>query len=276
MINSIISNQYFFFVILIISTSLVAGFLAGFFGIGGGIIIVPMLYYIFQMLNYDSAFVMHLAIGTSFSIIIPTAIMSVYTHYKHEAVDFKVVKTYGLLVLLGVVVGTLISANLHTKSLVLIFSVALYILSFNIFFLKEKAGIKRRLTIFTKIILGFITGFLSSLMGIGGAIMNVPVLKYLGFSINKAIGTAAAIGFLIAVCGAGGYFISGKYLNTNLPLSIGFINVPAFLIIIPITTFMAKIGANTVHKIDKNKVSKLFGIFLLILATKFLYNYFNI
>ncbi len=258
-----------------ISTALVAGFLAGFFGIGGGIITVPLLYYIFQTLNIDSNFIMHLAIGTSFSIIVPTAIMSVFTHYRHGAVDFSVLRNYGLFVVIGVIVGTVISANLHTKSLVLFFSIVLYFLAFNIFFTKEKSQIKKKLSLIVKITLGFISGFVSSLMGIGGAIINVPVLKYSGFSINKAIGSAAAIGFLIALCGALGFFITGTYLKANLPLSFGFINIPAFLIIVPITTFMAKIGANTVHKIDKNKVSKLFGIFLLIVGTKFLYNYFN-
>ena len=259
-----------------ISTALVAGFLAGFFGIGGGIITVPLLYYIFQTLNIDSNFIMHLAIGTSFSIIVPTAIMSVFTHYRHGAVDFSVLRNYGLFVVIGVIVGTVISANLHTKSLVLFFSIVLYFLAFNIFFTKEKSEIKKKLSLIAKITLGFISGFVSSLMGIGGAIINVPVLKYSGFSISKAIGSAAAIGFLIALCGALGFFITGTYLKANLPLSFGFINMPAFLIIVPITTFMAKIGANTVHKIDKNKVSKLFGILLLIVATKFLYNYFNI
>ena len=253
-----------------------AGFLAGFFGIGGGIITVPMLYYIFQALNIDNNFIMHLAIGTSFSIIVPTAIMSVFTHYKHRSVDFSVLRSYGLFVVIGVIVGTIISAYLHTKSLVLFFSIVLYFLAFNIFFIKEKIEIKKRFTFIKKIILGFISGFVSSLMGIGGAIINVPVLKNSGFSINKAIGSAAAIGFLIALFGSLGFFISGTYLNVNLPLSVGFINIPAFLIIVPITTFMAKIGANTMHKIDKSKVSKLFGIFLLIVATKFLYNYFNI
>jgi len=160
--------------------------------------------------------------------------------------------------------------------LVLFFSIVLYFLAFNIFFIKEKNEIKKKLSLILKITLGFISGFVSSLMGIGGAIINVPVLKYSGFSIDKAIGSAAAIGFLIALCGALGFFISGTFLNVNLPLSFGFINIPAFLIIVPITTFMAKIGANTMHKIDKSKVSKLFGIFLLIVATKFLYNYFNI
>ena len=259
-----------------ISTALVAGFLAGFFGIGGGIITVPMLYYIFQTLDIDSNFIMHLAIGTSFLIIVPTAIMSVFTHYRHGAVDFSVLRSFGLFAVIGVILGTVISANLHTKSLVLFFSIVLYFLAFNIFFIKEKNEIKKKLSLILKITLGFISGFVSSLMGIGGAIINVPVLKYSGFSIDKAIGSAAAIGFLIALCGALGFFISGTFLNVNLPLSFGFINIPAFLIIVPITTFMAKIGANTMHKIDKSKVSKLFGIFLLIVATKFLYNYFNI
>jgi uncharacterized membrane protein YfcA len=113
-------------------------------------------------------------------------------------------------------------------------------------------------------------------MGIGGAVMNVPILKFFGYSINKAIGSAAAIGFLISLFGAISFFITGIYLETNLPLSIGFLNLPAFLIFIPITTFMARIGARTVHKIDKNKVSKFFGIFLLIVAIKFLLEYLKL
>ena len=106
--------------------------------------------------------------------------------------------------------------------------------------------------------------------------MNVPILKFFGYSINKAIGSAAAIGFLIALFGSLGFIITGSYLKTNLPLSIGFLNLPAFLIFIPITTFMARIGAKTVHRIDKNKISKIFGVFLLIIAIKFLLEYLKI
>ena len=113
-------------------------------------------------------------------------------------------------------------------------------------------------------------------MGIGGAIMNVPILKFFGYSINKAIGSAAAIGFLIALFGAIGFLISGSYLKTDLPLSIGFLNIPAFLIFIPITTFMARIGAKTVHSIDKKKITKFFGIFLLIIALKFGFEYLKL
>ncbi len=105
----------------------------------------------------------------------------------------------------------------------------------------------------------------------------LPVVARLALiSINKAIGSAAAIGFLIALFGATGFLISGSYLKTNLPFSIGFLNVPAFLIFIPITTFMARLGARTAHKIDKNKISKLLGIFLIIVAIKFFYEYIKL
>ena len=121
-----------------------------------------------------------------------------------------------------------------------------------------------------------LSGFISAPMGIGGAVMNVPIFKFFGYSINRAIGSAAAIGFLIALFGAIGFLISGRYLNANLELSIGFINLPAFFIFIPITTFMARLGARTAHKIDKNKISKLLGIFLIIVAIKFFYEYIKL
>merc|ERR1711991_37351 len=149
--------------------------------------------------------------------------------------------------------------------------------SFYLLLLKEKEqGVIKEIKLHLKIIFGFLVGFISAPMGIGGAIMNVPILKFFGYSINKAIGSAAAIGFLIALFGATGFLFTGSYLKTNLPLSFGFLNIPAFLIFVPITTFMARIGAKTVHRIDKNKISKLFGIFLLVVATKFLFEYLEL
>ena len=258
-------------------TAIPVGFVAGLFGIGGGLITVPFLYFIFNSLGIDQQYLMHLAVGTSFAIIIPTSIVSVLTHHKFNSVDFEIVKSYGIYVIFGVIIGTIFAASLKTKSLVLFFSLVIYFLSIYLLLLKEREkSVLIKIKLHLKIILGFIVGFISAPMGIGGAIMNVPILKFFGYTINKAIGSAAAIGFLIAVFGAGGFLISGSYLNTNLPLSIGFLNVPAFLIFIPITTFMARIGAKTVHKIDKNKISKFFGLFLLIIASKFIYEYFKL
>ena len=258
-------------------TAVPVGFVAGLFGIGGGLITVPFLYYIFASLGFDQSYLMHLAVGTSFAIIIPTSIVSVLTHHKFKSVDFDIVKSYGIYVIIGVILGTLFAASLKTKSLVLFFSIVIFLLGIYLLLLKEKEiNVMVKIKLHIRIILGFIVGFISAPMGIGGAVMNVPILKFFGYSINKAIGSAAAIGFLIALFGATGFLITGSYLETNLPLSIGFLNIPAFLIFIPITTFMARIGARTVHKIDKNKISKLFGIFLLVIATKFLFEYLKL
>ncbi len=258
-------------------TAIPVGFVAGLFGIGGGLITVPFLYFIFSSLEIDPKYVMHLAVGTSFAIIIPTSAVSVLTHHKFKAVDFDIVKNYGLFVVLGVVVGTAFAASLKTKSLVLFFSIMILFLGIYLLLIKEKEqNIIVKMKLHLKVILGFLVGFISAPMGIGGAVMNVPILKFFGYSINKAIGSAAAIGFLIALFGALGFLISGNYLKLSLPLSIGFINIPAFLIFIPITTFMARIGAKTVHSIDKKKISKFFGIFNLIVSINFFYEYLKL
>ena len=219
-------------------------------------------------------YTMHLAVGTSFAIIIPTSTVSVLTHYKFKAVDFDIVKSYGVFVIIGVLFGTYFAAKLDTKSLILFFSVVIFFLGFYLLLLKDKPSkIVTKIWLIYKIFFGFISGFISAPMGIGGAVMNVPILKFFGYSINRAIGSSAAIGFLIAFFGAIGFFISGTYLQANIPLSLGFINLPAFFIFIPITTFMARIGARTVHKINKNKITVYFGIFLLIISLNFFIEY---
>ncbi len=275
MIETFGLDQIFLLLLIITITATVAGFFAGFFGIGGGIITVPCLFYIFGSIGIDKSIIMHLAVGTSFAIIVPTAMMSVYTHYKHKAVDLSVLKSYGIFVVIGVIVGAFSASLMETKSLVLFFSLIIYLLALNLIFLKDKSKIKIKFSIIQRTVLGFFVGFVSSLMGIGGAIMNVPILKFVGFTINKAIGTAASIGFLISIFGTLGFLITGMFAEKSVPLSAGFIYIPAFLIFIPITIIMAKIGATTVHKIRRDIIAKLFGFFLIIIASRFLYEYYN-
>ena len=106
--------------------------------------------------------------------------------------------------------------------------------------------------------------------------MNVPILRYFGYPISVAIGSAAAIGLITAFFGSLGFMISGFALNVSLPMSIGFINIPAFLIFIPITTFMARFGANMVHTTDKNKTQRMFGVFLYVIGTLFLIRFLDL
>jgi len=260
-----------------VPTAILAGFSAGLFGIGGGLITVPFLFFIFESLNIDKAYLMHLSVGTSFAIIIPTSIVSVLTHKKHNSVDINIIKSYGIFVISGVLLGTILAANLNTKSLLLLFTIVVYFLGAYLLNIKEKtAKLKPNFGLAPKIILGFISGFISAPMGIAGAVMNVPILRYFGYPINRAIGSAAAIGFIIALFGGLGFFLTGFYLNANLPLSIGFINIPAFLIFIPITMLMARVGANWSNKMDKGKLQRFFGIFLYVIGTLFLYRYLNL
>ncbi len=270
------SNQYLFFALVMVMAAIPVGFTAGFFGIGGGLITVPVLFYIFESLGLNNDYIMHLAVGTSFSIIVPTSISSVLTHKKYNSVDFDVVKSFGLFVVIGVVLGTIVASTLETKQLVLFFSIITFCLGNYLIFLKEKKT--NSTSIFKtqyKIIFGFISGFVSAQMGIGGAIMNVPVLKFFGYNINKAIGSAAAIGFLIAITGTIGFLLAGNYKEIDAPLSIGFVNFPAFLIFVPITIFMAKFGAKTVHKLDKKLITKLFGLFNLLVSVRLFLEYLN-
>ena len=260
-----------------ILTAFPVGFFAGLFGIGGGLITVPFLFFIFETLNIDQSYIMHLAVGTSFSIIVPTSFSSVLTHKKNNYVDLNIIKTYIIFVIIGVLAGTVFAALMQTKVLVLFFSLVVYFLGTYLLLSSNKTiNSKKEFNFFSRVITGFGSGFVSASMGIGGAVMNVPVLRYFGYPIKKAIGSAAAIGLIISIVGAIGFIISGSYLDANLPLSIGFINIPAFLIFIPITTFMARVGANTIHKVDKTKVQAFFGIFLFIVGTIFIYRFLSL
>ena len=276
MLESLDQNQIIFILTVMTASAVVTGFMAGFFGIGGGLIMVPILFYLFSFAGIEQTFVMHLALGTSFSIIIPTSIISTMTHMKFKAVDFNIVKTFGVFVAIGVVFGTVFAVSLKTSSLVLFFSIMTML--FSIYFLTTKEEIDpkpRKINLIYRVICGFLSGFLSAPMGIAGGVINTPVLKMFGYPIKVAIGCSAAVGFIIALIGAVGFASSGSYLNINVPFSLGFINIPTFLIFVPITMFMAKIGAKTVHKFDKRLIGKLFGIYLLIISCKLFYEYFS-
>ena len=250
------------------------GFVAGLFGVGGGLITVPVLFYIFNSAGLDRSFIMHLAVGTSFAIIIPTSFVSTITHMKFKAVDFHIVKSFGVFVVFGIIMGTIFSANLKTAYLILFFSIITMLFAFYFLLSKKNTSlVQNKMNMTHKIVLGSLSGFFAAPMGIGGGSINVPILKMFGYSINQAIGSSAAIGFLVSIVGALGFAISGSYLDTEVPLSFGFVNIPAFLIFIPITMVMAKIGAIAVHKINRRIINKLFGVFLLIVSSSLFLEY---
>ena len=160
-----------------ITTAFPVGFFAGLFGIGGGLITVPFLFFIFEALDVNKIYLMHLAVGTSFAIIIPTSMVSVYTHNKHKSVDQNILKTYGLFVIIGVMLGTTFAALMKTKSLIIFFTIVVFILGTYLLLNSNEQKIsKNKFKLHFRIIFGLISGFISAPMGIGGAVMNVPIL----------------------------------------------------------------------------------------------------
>ena len=256
----------------------VAGFMAGLLGVGGGIIMVPALYYAFTVLDYDIITRMHLSVGTSLAIIIPTSIISTKTHMEYDAVDFKMVKSFGVFILLGVILGTFLAVNLKTPQLVLFFSIFAFIVGLFFIFLREKlVENPKKISDSIKNISGVIIGFISVPLGIGGGSLMVPFMRTFGYDIRKSIGTAAAIGFLISVSGATTMIIGGKIIdNVNTPFSIGYINLLGFLVFVPVTMILARVGAKVVYKIDKKLLSKIFGTFLIIVSIRSFIEYLSI
>ena len=256
----------------------VAGFMAGLLGVGGGIIMVPALYYAFTVLDFDIVTRMHLSVGTSLAIIIPTSIISTKTHMEYDAVDFKMVKSFGIFILSGVIAGTFLAVNLKTPALVLFFSVFAFMVGLFFIFLREKlVDNPKKISEIVKNTSGVMIGFISVPLGIGGGSLMVPFMRTFGYDIRKSIGTAAAIGFLISVTGTITMILGGKIIdNINTPFSFGYINLLGFIVFVPVTMFMARLGAKAVYKINKKLLSKIFGSFLLIVSVRSFLEYLTL
>ena len=275
----IISNAELINLLLVLAAAAAgAGFMAGLLGVGGGIVMVPALYYAFTVLDFDIVTRMHLSVGTSLAIIIPTSIISTMTHKEYDAVDFKMVKSFGVFILAGVICGTFLAVNLKTPALVLFFSIFALMVGLFFIFLREKlVDNPKKISAVVKNISGVIIGFISVPLGIGGGSLMVPFMRTFGYDIRKSIGTAAAVGFLIAVTGTITMITGGKIIdNVNTPFSIGYINFLGFAVFVPVTMVMARIGAKVVHKIDKKLLSKIFGIFLILVSMRSFIEYLNI
>ena len=255
-----------------------AGFMAGLLGVGGGIVMVPALYYAFTVLDFDIVTRMHLSVGTSLAIIIPTSIISTMTHKEYDAVDFKMVRSFGVFILTGVIGGTFLAVNLKTPTLVLFFSIFALMVGLFFIFLREKlVDNPKQISAIVKNISGVIIGFISVPLGIGGGSLMVPFMRTFGYDIRKSIGTAAAVGFLIAVTGTITMITGGKIIdNVRTPYSVGYINLLGFVVFVPVTMVMARIGAKVVHKIDKKLLSKIFGIFLILVSIRSFIEYLSI
>lgn len=275
MIEPIIADPIFYasFATALVFTGAAAGILAGLLGVGGGIVIVPVLFLLFPLIGVQDTVLMHLAVGTSLATIIPTSIISARSHHRRGGVDFELLKSWAPLIFIGVLAGSYIGSVVEGKTLVLIFAIVAIFVSVNMAFRSEGMTLAKELpTGMIRHGLALLVGSFSVVMGIGGGTLSVPILTAFNYPIRRAVGTASAIGLIIAIPGAASFILSGLG-NPNLPAgSLGYANLIGFALIVPATMLMAPVGARIAHSINPATLRLAFAGFLLMTSLRMFYS----
>ena len=259
--------------LLYIALGAFAGVLAGLLGVGGGLVIVPALTFIFTAQHLPEGHILHLALGTSLASIMFTSISSLRAHHGRGAVDWIVMRRISAGILAGTFGGSWIAAQLSTPFLKGFFVVFLYYVAAQML-LDIKPKPHRQLPGWGGMSgVGGVIGGVSSLVGIGGGTMSVPFLVWCNIAIHRAIGTSAAVGFPIALAGAAGYVVNG--LSVPLPEhSLGFVYLPALVGIAAASVVTAPFGAKLAHRLPIGQLKKIFALLLIVMGTKMLLSLF--
>lgn len=248
------------------------GFVAGLFGVGGGLTLVPFMYMLFVAQNFPPDHVMHLALGTSMATIVFTSISSMRAHHAHGAVRWDIVRTMAPGLVLGTFGGSLVAGQVPTGPMTAIFVVIVYYASLQMMLDFKPHAHRQMPGNLGRFVAGGVIGVISSLVAAGGGFLSVPFMLFCNVAIHNAVGTSSALGFPIAVAGAVGYIVAG-WSDSGLPAySFGYIYLPAFIGIVAMSILMAPVGAKLAHKLPVKQLKRAFGGFLALLATKMLHS----
>ncbi|MEP4149466.1 MAG: sulfite exporter TauE/SafE family protein [Halioglobus sp.] len=258
-------------VLTMLATGVVAGLIAGLLGVGGGIVIVPVLDTALAIRGVDPAIRMHVAVGTSLATIIFTSISSARAHHSQGAVDMDLVKLWGPFIFVGSLMGSVAAAQVQSVVLAGIFGVVALLIAIQMLLpLDDYRPWKQVPKGAGSIIAPTFIGGLSAMMGIGGGTFSVATLTMMSQPIHRAVGTASLFGLLIAVPGTIGFIINGLG-DPRLPsANLGYVNLIGVALIAPMTMLMAPIGARAAHKLSKRALSLAFGVFLLLVSMRML------
>lgn len=269
------------FILLYLAAGTVAGLLAGLFGIGGGMIIVPALIYIFKAQGIPVDALTHVGIGTSLSTIIVTSISSLRAHNSKGAVNWSVWKRMAPGLIIGSLMGAGVASFIQGDSLQSIIGVGAFLVGLKMLFMKNKSLEENDLSKLPSPIgqtgLGGFIGVVSAIFGIGGGTLTVPILSHCGLKFQQAVGTSAACGLPIAASGAIGFLVFGQFLSPSvketLPSGVfGFVHVYAFVCVSFASFFTARIGAKLAHKLPAATLKKTFAVLLLVVGVKLVMN----
>ena len=278
MIAGLTTSQLLELVLLLVVTGALAGVLAGIFGIGGGAVLVPVLYECFRIAGVPLDARMPLCIGTSLAIIIPTSIRSWQAHHKRGSVDMDILVRWAVPVLLGVMLGSVIARYAPEKLFKVVFVGVAWSAAARLLLGKEnwRLGDEMPKGIFMRAY-GFFIGLLSTLMGIGGGLFSNLLMTFYGRPIHQAIGTSAGLAVLISIPGAIGYIYAGwpaaarfpDVAALQLPFAVGYISLIGALLVMPTSLLVAPLGVRVAHFMTKRKLEIAFGIYLLVVSSRF-------
>lgn len=249
-----------------------AGFIAGLFGVGGGLVLVPILFMLLAAQGAAEAHLMHLALGTAMACIAITSLSSLRAHHRHGVVRWNIVRAMAPGLMLGTLAGTFIASQLATRPLAILFTLLVYYSAWQMIQgFTPRPG--RRLPGAAGLFgVGGVIGSVSSLISAGGGFMSIPFMLWCNVPIHNAIGTSAALGFPIALAGTLGYILNGWH-GAGLPAgSLGYVHLPAMLGVVLMSILSAPLGARLAHRLPVKPLKRGFGVFLALLASKMLFD----
>lgn len=250
-----------------------AGIIAGLLGVGGGIVVVPVLFHLFTHLGVDESIRMQVAVGTSLATIVATAWSSASAHYKRGTVDQAFLKGYGPMIVLGVLIGSAIASSVKGPVLTSVFAVVALVVALQIAFGNPNWKLGEHLpTGLGRLGIGTAIGALSAMMGIGGGSITVPVMTMYGAPVHRAVGTAAATGFIIGVPGTLGFIIGGWNAPNLPPGSFGFVSLVGLALIAPTSMLCAPLGAKLAHRLNTKMLRRVFAVFLGVTSLRMFYS----
>lgn len=256
---------------VLLAAGFTSGIVAGLLGVGGGMILVPVLFQVFVFFDLPAHLQIHMAVASSMAIICFTGARSAYSHFKRGAVDMDVVKSWGVYIAAGALVGAGAARFIAPTGLKIIFAALTLSMAARMLLNKNpgEAG-AARLSAYTQKTLAALVGFFSALMGIGGGTLSVPLLNASGRDVLRAVGTSSVFGVFIAIPAALGFMLGGWSLPGLPPFALGYVNLMAVAAIIPTSILAAPIGAQLAHKISKKTLNGFFAGFLIIAGGRML------
>ncbi len=266
-------EQLLEFSALLLIAGVIAGFLAGLFGIGGGTVLVPAFFQVFGAVGIDGSVRMHLAVGTSMAVVVATSLSSFVAHRKRGTVDEQLLRSWLGPLPLGVLFAILVVAYVSSATLRILFAVICVVIAVRLLAGRDHWRLGADLPPNpVRAFVGIVIGFLSTLMGIGGGVLNNTFMTAYGRPIHQAVSTSAGVGVLIALPGCFGYMWAG-WGNVALPIwSTGYVNWIAVALVIPLTLWVTPYGVKVAHASPKRKLEVALGLYLIFVAVRFFWS----